>query len=104
MPVFHEANWSASSPIPRTMSTSARRRPASSSTFPDVFAEGMLLNGLKLYNEGAQRAAVEVHPRHPRAGLVMGDPEAQIASAELGVLRFQELMATYGKDTVLQAT
>ena len=28
----------------------------------------------------------------------MGDLEAQIASAELGVRRFQELMTTYGKD------
>lgn len=37
-------------------------------------------------------------------GLVMGDLEAQIASAELGVRRFQELLDTYGKDTVLQAT
>ena len=30
--------------------------------------------------------------------LVMGDLEAQIASAELGVKRFQELLATYGKE------
>ena len=30
--------------------------------------------------------------------------EAQIASAELGVRRFEELLATYGKDTVIQAT
>ncbi len=37
-------------------------------------------------------------------GLVMGDLEAQIASAELGVQRFSQLMQTYGKDTVLQAT
>ena len=36
--------------------------------------------------------------------LVMGDLEAQIASAELGVQRFIQLMQTYGKETVLQAT
>jgi N-methylhydantoinase B len=34
----------------------------------------------------------------------MGDLEAQIASAELGVQRFQQLIGTYGKETVLQAT
>ena len=34
----------------------------------------------------------------------MGDLEAQIASAELGVRRFEELMAKYGKETVIQAT
>jgi N-methylhydantoinase B len=32
--------------------------------------------------------------------LVMGDLEAQIASAELGVRRFQELLDTYGKEDV----
>ena len=36
--------------------------------------------------------------------LVMGDLEAQIASAELGVQRFAQLLDTYGKDDVLQAT
>lgn len=73
---------------------------------PDMYAEGMLLNGLKLYEGGARNEwlwkFIRDNTRVP--GLVMGDLEAQIASAELGVQRFQELMATYGKDTVLQAT
>ena len=36
---------------------------------PDMFAEGMLFNGLKLYEEGKRNeCAVELHPRqHPRA-------------------------------------
>ena len=56
-----------------------------------------------LQRRGAERSAVEVHPRqHPRP--VMGDLEAQLAAAELGVQRFGQLLATYGKDTVLQAT
>ena len=33
----------------------------------------------------------------------MGDLEAQIAPAELGVCRFQELLATYGRDVVMQS-
>ncbi len=73
---------------------------------PDMFAEGMLFNGSKLYQEGVRNDAlwryIRDNTRVP--GLVMGDLEAQIASAELGVRRFQELLATYGKDTVLQAT
>ena len=36
--------------------------------------------------------------------LVMGDLEAQIAAAELGVQRFAQLMETYGKNTVLAAS
>ena len=73
---------------------------------PDVFAEGMLLNGLKLYDEGVRNEPlwryIRDNTRVP--SLVMGDLEAQIASAELGVQRFQELMTTYGKDQVIQAT
>ena len=72
---------------------------------PDVFAEGMLLNGLKLYEEGRRNEALWKYIRDNTRvpGLVMGDLEAQIASAELGVRRFQELLATYGKATVLAA-
>ena len=73
---------------------------------PDVFAEGMLFNGIKLYEEGKRNEYfwryIRDNTRVP--GLVMGDLEAQIASAELGVRRFQELLGTYGKDMVFQAT
>ena len=71
---------------------------------PDMYAEGMLLNGLKLYEEGKRNEFlwkfIRDNTRVP--GLVMGDLEAQIASAELGVRRFQELLAKYSKATVLQ--
>ena len=72
---------------------------------PDMFAEGMLLNGLKLYEAGQRNEVlwrfIRDNTRVP--SLVMGDLEAQIASAELGVRRFQELLAKYGKQTVLQS-
>lgn len=72
---------------------------------PDVFAEGMLLNGLKLYEAGVRNETlwryISGNTRVP--GLVMRDLEAQIASAELGVKRYCELMDTYGRDTVEQA-
>ena len=73
---------------------------------PDVFAEGMLFNGVKLYEEGKRNEYfwryIRDNTRVPN--LVMGDLEAQIASAELGVRRFQELLGTYGEDMVFQAT
>jgi len=73
---------------------------------PDMFAEGMLFNGTKLYEEGKRSESlwryIRDNTRVPN--LVMGDLEAQIASAELGVKRFQELLATYGKETVFQTT
>ena len=72
---------------------------------PDVFAEGMLLNGLKLVEAGKRNDTlwryISGNTRVP--GLVMRDLEAQIASAELGVKRYCELMDTYGRDTVEQA-
>jgi N-methylhydantoinase B len=73
---------------------------------PDMYAEGMLFNGLKLYEAGVRNEwfwkYIRDNTRVP--DLVMGDLEAQIASAELGVLRFQQLLQSYGKETVLQAT
>ena len=61
---------------------------------PDVWAEGMLLDAVKLYNEGERNENMWKYIRDNTRvpGLVMGDLEAQIASAELGVKRFEELM------------
>ena len=73
---------------------------------PDVWAEGMLLDAVKLYNEGELNESMWKYIRDNTRvpGLVMGDLEAQIASAELGVKRFEELMQKYGQSTVIQAT
>ncbi len=73
---------------------------------PDMYAEGMLLNGLKLYEAGVRNEMLWkfIHDNTRVPSLVMGDLEAQIASAELGVLRFQQLFDTYGYDQVIQAT
>ena len=73
---------------------------------PDVYAEGMLFSGIKLYEEGKLNRAlwqhIQTNTRVPRD--VSGDIEAQVASAELGVRRFGELYETYGKATVEAAT
>ena len=73
---------------------------------PDVYAEGMLFSGIKLYEEGKLNRAlwqhIQTNTRVPRD--VSGDIEAQVASAELGVRRFRELHETYGKATVEAAT
>ena len=73
---------------------------------PDVYAEGMLFSGIKLYEEGKLNRAlwqhIQTNTRVPRD--VSGDIEAQVASAELGVRRFGELYETYGKETIDAAT
>ena len=73
---------------------------------PDVYAEGMLFAGTKLYEKGVRNVAMwEFLGRNSRAAKqLQSDIEAQIASAKLGVRRFIELMERYGKDTILAAT
>ena len=73
---------------------------------PDVWAEGMLLDGIKLYEKGVRIEPLWKYIRDNTRvpDLVMGDLEAQIASAQLGVKRFEELLQTYGKDMIIQAT
>ena len=72
---------------------------------PDVFAEGMLFTGLKLYEAGKLNSAlwqyIGANTRVPRD--VLGDIEAQVASVQLGARRFHELFTTYGKDTLTAA-
>jgi N-methylhydantoinase B len=73
---------------------------------PDVFAEGMLFAGIKLYEADKRNEALwEFIGRNSRAAIeLQADLEAQIASARLGVRRFGELLDRYGKGTVLSAT
>ena len=73
---------------------------------PDVFAEGMLLAGIKLYRKGEPNRAMWnfIRANSRAAQQLANDIEAQIASARLGVKRFQELLDRYGKGTVFRAT
>jgi len=106
MPVFHEGALVGFSANTAHHVDIGAATPGLIIDVPDMYAEGMLFNGLKLYEEGRRNEAlwryIQGNTRVP--GLVMGDLAAQIASAELGVRRFQELLAAYGRDTVMQAT
>ena len=73
---------------------------------PDVFAEGMLFAGIKLYEKGQRNDAIWQfighNSRMPKQ--LQDDIEAQIASVKLGARRFVELIESYGKETVLAAS
>ena len=73
---------------------------------PDVYAEGMLFAGTKLYEGGKRNTAIwDYIGRNSRAARQLtNDLEAQIASARLGARRFGELIDRYGKETLLTAT
>jgi len=72
---------------------------------PDVFAEGMLFAGIKLYEKGKRNEGVWQFIKYNSrtAKQTMDDLDAQIASARLGERRFLELIEQYGKDVVLSA-
>jgi N-methylhydantoinase B len=73
---------------------------------PDVFAEGMLFAGTKLYERGKRNEALWSYiGRNSRAARQLQDDlDAQIASARLGARRFAELMDRYGRQVILDAT
>ena len=73
---------------------------------PDVFAEGMLFAGTKLYDRGKRNEAMwNFIGRNSRAARQLQDDlDAQIASARLGAKRFAELMDRYGRQMVFDAT
>ena len=72
---------------------------------PDVYAEGMLFAGTKIYRKGVRNETMWNFIRNnSRASRQLCDDiEAQVASARLGAKRFEELLERYGKDTVFAA-
>ncbi len=72
---------------------------------PDVYAEGMLFAGTKLYRKGEPNNAMWNYIRRNSraAGQLVMDIEAQIASARLGAKRFVELLEKYSEDVVFAA-
>lgn len=72
---------------------------------PDVFAEGMLFAGTKLYTKGVPNRTLWNYIRNNSraAQQLVSDIEAQVASARLGARRFVELIEKYGEDAVFGA-
>jgi len=72
---------------------------------PDVFAEGMLFAGIKLFEQGRRNEGLWQFITHNSrtAKQTKDDIDAQIASAQLGARRFQELLDAYGRETVFGA-
>ncbi|SAK82672.1 5-oxoprolinase (ATP-hydrolyzing) [Caballeronia hypogeia] len=72
---------------------------------PDVFAEGMLFAGVKLYERGRRNDGLWqfIGYNSRTARQTKDDIDAQIASAQLGARRMQELLEEYGRDTVFGA-
>jgi len=72
----------------------------------DAFAEGLLLNAVKVEEEGRRVESawriIADNTRLPQ--LVVGDMEAQVAAAKLGAARMLELIERHGLSTVREAS
>ncbi len=73
-----------------------------SSATTEIFAEGIQMRSLKIYEEGKRNETlwqiINDNLRFPEAAL--GDMRAQIASCQLGARRYDELLTRYGQATV----
>ena len=106
MPVFHEGTLVGFSANTAHHLDIGAATPGLIIDIPDVFAEGMLFAGTKLYERGKRNEALWNYiGRNSRAARQLQDDlDAQIASARLGAKRFVELMDRYGRQTVFDAT
>ncbi len=71
----------------------------------DTYAEGLQFKAIKVI-EGGKKNAMVWHIMRDNiriSDLVVGDMEAQIASAQIGAQRFLDLVKRYGKSTVANA-
>jgi N-methylhydantoinase B len=72
----------------------------------DAYAEGLQFKAIKVYEQGVKNRYIwdflKDNIRAPK--LVVGDMEAQIASARIGVQRYIEIIEKFGLDTVQAAS
>ena len=71
----------------------------------DAYAEGLQFKAVRVYDAGRRVEPVwQILRSNIRiADLVVGDMEAQVASARIGAARYEELLAKYGLRTVTDA-
>ncbi len=72
----------------------------------DAYAEGLQLNAIKIEEQGRRNEWIwQILRDNVRvAHLVVGDMEAQVSAARIGVARFLELVERYGLDTIQAAS
>ena len=69
----------------------------------EIFHEGLRIPPIKLYQAGKPIEPVidMIRANVRTADVVLGDLRAQVAAVQLGARRFEELVARYGRDTLL---
>jgi N-methylhydantoinase B len=106
MPIFHEGRLIGFAANTAHHVDIGAATPGLIIDVPDVFAEGMLFAGNKLYRKGQPNKALWnfIRNNSRAAQHLVADIEAQIASVRLGKTRFLELLEKYSEKTVLAAS
>jgi N-methylhydantoinase B/oxoprolinase/acetone carboxylase alpha subunit len=105
VPIFHEGRLIAFAAATAHLIDVGAAAPGLNIDLIDLFAEGTLYNGIKLYDRGVRNEAVwsilQDSVRTPEHNA--SDIEAMIAATRLGRERFLKLTGRYGVDTVMGA-
>ena len=106
VPIFHEGRHIAFAACTGHLSDVGGSTPGLSVDAIDVFAEGKLLDAVRLEAGGVRNEELYDHVMGNVRAPTMnaGDLEAMIACCRLGERRFLELIETYGFNVVMSAT
>ncbi len=103
MPIFHDGRLLGFAAATAHLIDTGAAAPGLNIDLIDVFAEGTLFNGVKLYERGVRNQGVwsllRDSVRTPDSNA--GDIEAMIAAVRLGRRRFLKLIDRYGVETIL---
>ncbi len=105
LPIFHEGRLIGFSAATAHLIDTGAAAPGLNVDLIDVFAEGTLYNGIKLFERGVRNEQVWSILRDSvrTPDMNAADIEAMIAAVRLGRERYLKLIARYGADTVLGA-
>lgn len=103
VPIFHQGTHIGFAGCTGHMVDIGAANPGFSVDVPDYWAEGQVIDGIKIYQAGERQDAIWSlimgNVRTPEANT--GDLEAMIACCQLGAKRYSELIGKYGFDTVM---
>jgi N-methylhydantoinase B/oxoprolinase/acetone carboxylase alpha subunit len=103
VPIFHQGIHIGFAGCTGHMVDIGAANPGFSVDVPDFWAEGQIIDGIKIYQGGERQESVWSlimnNVRTPEANT--GDLEAMIACCQLGARRFSGLIEKYGFDTVM---
>ena len=105
LPIFHEGRLLGFAAATAHLIDNGAAAPGLNVDLIDLFAEGLLINGLKLYERGERNESLWklMHDSVRTPELNAGDIEAMVAAVRLGRKRYLKLVGKYGVQTVLGA-